>query len=286
MSLELLVGLDDLATERQLTSGWSVVALPLGEASRFSAKAAALLPTGMTEFHAATFNSSDAASRKAYTDFLSLLRTAAESGPGSLLATTLNNKSWHTSLTTFADKFVPTILAGQGIVDQAVIQGAADAAPSLFTLVRLLDSHPGSALLRRLEMDKNTKTGRFAIQNLAVRGVSLLAPDLLAILVNGYRNQLFPLSPAISPSGIVVVDSASSFLVQGADVLGNFSLNYLIRSLGPTTPGRTKKAEIFEHVFHDVLPQTQFGTLASLDPQTLELALNNPGALTFRVEPV
>jgi len=80
------------------------------------------------------------------------------------------------------------------------------------------------------------------------------------------------------------VDSATSFLVQAADVLGNFAMNYLINNLAHTTPGRTKKARIFETVFHDLLPTTRFGELASLTGSQLELGLQDAGALTFAIE--
>jgi hypothetical protein len=103
------------------------------------------------------------------------------------------------------------------------------------------------------------------------------------MLAESYRQKQFPQSPALRPEAINIVESSASFLVQAADVLGNFSMNYVIRNLGPTTAGRTKKAEIFESVFRDILPHTKFAEMASLSGTEFELALKQAGALTFVV---
>jgi hypothetical protein len=50
MSPKLVAGLDDIASECQLTSGWSFVVLPQTEAVQFAAKARALLPPASTSF--------------------------------------------------------------------------------------------------------------------------------------------------------------------------------------------------------------------------------------------
>lgn len=285
MHLELVAGLDDIATETQLTSGWSFVVLPKKEASQFSAQARKLLPSGVTEFHAKELKYKNSSECRAYSDFLSLLRKTAEATPGSLLASSLNDQNWHADLTSFADRLVVGTFASLGITDKAVADGAKDAAPSLFTLQRLLNSPSlTSAVVHLLEIDHNTTTANFASQTVAIKGGSLPATRLLAILAEGYRKHQFPRSPALDRSAVAIVDSSTSFLVQAADVLGNFSMNYLIRKLAPTTPGRTAKAQIFESVFHDLLPQTQFGQLASLTAPQLELALKQAGALTFEIK--
>jgi len=282
--MELVAGLDDIATERQLTSGWSFVVFPTNEAAQFSAQAQRLLPSGAPEFHAAKLQYKNPTECQAYSDFLSLLRKTAET-PGSLLAFSLKEQTWDAAFTSFVDRLVAGILASVGITGKTVADGAKDAAPSLFTLQRLLNSPSWtSAVVGRLEMDQNTTTALFASQTVAVKGGSLPATRLLEILAEAYRKQQFPQSPALDRSAIAIVDSSASFLVQAADVLGNFAMNYLIHNLAPTTPGRIAKARIFESVFQDVLPQTQFGQLASLNGPQLELGLKNAGALTFEVK--
>jgi hypothetical protein len=282
MPIDLVAGLDDIATENQLTSGWSFIVLPKTEAAQFAPQAQRLLPSGVPKFHAREFNSKDVSQCQAYKDFLSLLRETAEASPACLLACSLNDQTWHNDLTSFAARIVPNVFAALGVTDKNVLAGAVDAAPLLFTLSRLLE--PSSAALSSLEIDQNTVTGRFASRAVSVNGSSMPATQLLALLADAYRKQLFPQSPSIRRSSVSIVNSRTSFLVQAADVLGNFSMNYLIRNLAPTTSGRTQKAQIFETVFQDLLPETRFGQLASLSGSQLELALKNPCALTFKIE--
>jgi len=108
LPLVLLGGLDDVATERQLTSGWSFAVLPEAAANRFTGAAQKLLPANRTEFHAKEFDTSSAAERKAYSDFLRLLCQEVEATPGSLLACSLNDKSWSANFTGFAERLVAT----------------------------------------------------------------------------------------------------------------------------------------------------------------------------------
>ncbi len=281
-SLALAAGLDDIATERQLTSGWSFIVLPKAEAAQFGAQAQLLLPSGVSEFHGKALKYQDASHCQAYENFLSLLRNTAETAPACLLACSLNDQTWHSQLTSFAGRIVASVLATLGVTDSGIVSGAADAAPALFTLLRLLKTP--SATVSSIDIDQNTNTGRFASRTVVVQGRSVPATGLLSQLIDAYRVQQFPQSPEIDRSGISIVDSSTSFLVQAADALGNFSMNYLIRNLAPTSPGRTKKAQIFDKVFHDLIPGTPFGQLASLTGTALELGLKQAGALTFVLE--
>ena len=154
MHLELAAGLDDIATERQLTSGWSFVVLPKKEAAQFSTEAQKLLPSGAVEFHAKELKYKNSSECRAYSNFLSLLRKSAEATPGSLLASSLNDQTWHENLTSFAERLVVGTFASLGITDKAVADGAKDAAPSLFTLQRLLNSPSSTpAVVHLLEID-------------------------------------------------------------------------------------------------------------------------------------
>lgn len=281
---ELAAGLDDVATEKGLASGWSFFVIPEEAVAPFAVEARNLLSKKMTEFHAKEFKHKNTDQCRAYTDFLTLIRRTAEAAPAAMLASTLNDRSWHTDLTSFAGRLANNVFTTLGITDQGVIDGAREAAPSLFTLQRLLTSPPSTcATLRILEADETTTMAAFAARTVTVNGHSLEATRLLAMLAESYRQKQFPQSPALRPEAINIVESSASFLVQAADVLGNFSMNYVIRNLGPTTAGRTKKAEIFESVFRDILPHTKFAEMASLSGTEFELALKQAGALTFVV---
>ena len=282
MSLKLVAGLDDVATKRQLTSGWSFIVLPESELVQFETRARSLLPSAVTEFHAAELDAGNVAECQAYEDFLRLLRTTAESSAGCLIASTLNNQSWHNSLTSSASNIVTGVFATLSVTGSDIVDGAVEAAPALMTLARLLKTP--SARVCSLEIDQNTNTGRFAARSVWPNGVLMPGTELLRRVADNYRKLRFPASPPIDATGLKILDSANSFLVQAADVIGNFSMNFVVRSLGPTSAGRTKKAEIFEKVFGDLLPGTPFSHLASLSGTRLELELKQGGALTFTLE--
>jgi hypothetical protein len=185
MPLGLAAGLDDIATERQLTSGWSFIVLPKGEVAQLAAKAQALLPSGVLEFHAAELKTQNRSHCQAYEDFLYLLRKTAEAAPGCLLASTLNNQTWHHALTSFAARIVTNVFGTVGVTDSDVVKGAVEAAPSLVTMVRLLKTP--SAVLSSLEIDESTNMGRFGVRSIVARDVSMQATELLARVVDGYR---------------------------------------------------------------------------------------------------
>jgi hypothetical protein len=79
MSLKLVVGLDDVATERQVTSGWGFVALP--EATGLQFERDTRMRFGGKGFHAKEFRHQSLRQTKNYTDFLLLLRGGGGSDP-------------------------------------------------------------------------------------------------------------------------------------------------------------------------------------------------------------
>lgn len=283
MSLELVAGIDDIATERALSSGWSYVVLPKADAAHFSSRAQAFLaPAGLTEFHAKEFKPSRAKQCKAYENLLSALRKTAENAALCLLACSLYDDTFHPTFTSFSARITQNVFGNLGVSDQTVIAAAPKAASPLFTLMRLLTA-PEGAVLSSIEMDQDIPLSTFAAQTFVAHGKSLPATQLLAILAEAYRKQYFPRSPQLFPSGLAFVDSPLSFLVQAADVLGNFSVNYLMSKLGTVTKGRAMKSKIFETVFGDLLTQSQFGQFAVLTGSQAELAPSQAGALTFTV---
>ncbi len=215
-------------------------------------------------------------------NFLSELRKTAENAALCLLACSLYDDSFHPTFTSFSERITVNVFGNLGISDHTVIEAAPKAASPLFTLMRLLTA-PDGAALTSIAVDQDTPLSTFAAQAFIVNGKSLPATRLLAILGEAYRKQCFPRSPQLVPSGLEFVDSSSSFLVQAADVLGNFSVNYLMSKLGTVSKGRAMKAKIFEAVFGDLLTQSQFGQFAVLTGSQAELAPSQAGALTFTV---
>ena len=110
MSLELAAGIDDIATERALSSGWSFVVLPEADAARFSTSSQALLaPARLTEFHGKEFKYKRAVQCTAYESFLSELRKIAESAELCLFACSLYDDTFHPTFTSFAARLTVNV---------------------------------------------------------------------------------------------------------------------------------------------------------------------------------
>ena len=74
---------------------------------------------------------------------------------------------------------------------------------------------------------------------------------VLAKFSNAYANRLFPDAPRTAADGslVAILPSEQSYLVQAADVIGNFAFSHAMYVLGLQTKGRERKSRIFEAVF-------------------------------------
>jgi hypothetical protein len=88
---------------------------------------------------------------------------------------------------------------------------------------------------------------------------------------NGYRKYLFENSPELERNGVAVVDDNKSFLIQAADVFGNFALATLFVKLGVASKPRLKKSEILDTAFGNVLKRTDYSAKCRIRGTDLEL---------------
>ena len=97
---ELIVGLDEIATERQLSEGWTYIAFPKLKLPKF-VKEVGEICTGVPNcvFHGKKFKKAQA---NDYHQFLRTIREVVEDNPPSLLAFTLMNQSWKSKYTSTA----------------------------------------------------------------------------------------------------------------------------------------------------------------------------------------
>lgn len=248
----IVCGIDDFATGSGLTSGWSYFALPQHAVPEFEKQARAILgPTGLPEFHASKhFREAPAA----YEDFLRLIRETVQSVPYSLICVSSNSEDWADEISGFAERVIEQAFQQTGISDPAIIRACKACAPPLFTAPRILEEF-GDTIHLYLEVDQDDISAPFMTLTEQIQGTSFAASRLFSIALDAYIKKQFPHSPRPKRDGtsISVVDSATSFMVQASDVLGNFAMNYAFSETGPTTPGRRQKARSFENVFGAIL---------------------------------
>jgi hypothetical protein len=82
-------------------------------------------------------------------------------------------------------------------------------------------------------------------------------------------------------NGVAVVDDNKSFLIQAADVFGNFTLATLFVKLGVASKLRLKKSEILDDAFGNILEPADYSAKCQLQGTDLELL--HDGTLNARI---
>ena len=244
---EIVCGIDDFGTSGGLTSGWTYFALPDSAVPDFSRRASALLPSDLDEFHASeNFNRHPAA----FENFLELIRDTVQSNFYSLIRVISNSEDWGDEFSGFAARVIEEAFQQAGITDPAIISACQACAPPLFTIPRVLDDL-GDTIALRIEVDRDAQSAPFGSLNTTIQSRPFTARHLFAVALDAYADKRFPHAPRAKRdgTGIDIVDSKVSWMVQASDVVGNFVMNYAFRDVGPTTPGRLRKAQILENVF-------------------------------------
>jgi hypothetical protein len=260
--LSLACGCDDVKTGKALTAGWTFFALPEHAVAAFTAKASKLLPPGLAEFHAAQMDHSSETG--AYESFLELVRDSIGSHPYSFVRTVGANRVWSRQLGDSAERVLQLVLqltGAQGTDTERLLQ---ELAPPIWTLQRLI-RHVGRGVNLGLDLDEDTVLARLALSKTTFGATEISTSRLLAILSNAYSGQRFPDAPRFAADGssISVKPGAQSFLIQAADVVGNFAFAHLTAELGLSTPGRQNKSQIFQRVF-GAMPHIDLSGLATL----------------------
>lgn len=271
------VAIDEFGTATQKAEGWTLVALPDQHASSLVAKAPGLLGGGLTAFHGKEFTRK---SEARFREFLVLLKESCRGEEGGLIACTLNDEVWQAEFTGFAERTMEGSFRGAGIVlDDAKTGMLRKVVSPLFTFQRV-SARLGGNHTASIVLDEGRTTKGFNEATVDVKGVSFTLPHLAGMLYRAYRTQQFPSSPVVPRDEIRTARDDDSFLVQAADVVGNFSSAYLFHRLGKRTKANDLKAKIFEDVFGE------FG-VASIDHQASveiegdDLKLKSGGGYTF-----
>ena len=122
-----------------------------------------------------------------------------------------------------------------------------------------------------LDIDTDSMIAGLATDIVTVGTLLVSGPELLARLSNAYSTKYFAGAPRLeaNSSSVQIVPSQQSFMVQAADVVGNFALAHASFELGLRTAGRKRKSEIFERVLGPQ-PATVLAGLARLTGDEIE----------------
>lgn len=275
-----IAGVDEFASETQLSEGWTYVLLPAVALADIEASFAHCSING---FHGKCFRK---AQRADYEAFLVAIRAAVVNHPGAMLTFNLLERTWKAQFAPFARQLVAGSLNGAGVGDPASIRIAEHLFPGLITFQRLSANAalPINSTVD-IQIDSDQISQHLRSSNASLGGKAIPTAKILGIAYEAYRKQQFPSSPPLGSGGIVALDDALSRAIQAADVFGNFALAYMFVELGRRTSRRVIKADIFRRVFQNELPPHGYiqGNASLAGPTGNDIQLSHQGALSLRI---
>lgn len=269
-------GVDEIASETQVSEGWTYAVLPIAAVSAIDA---AVSGCGVKAFHGKKFKTNQASD---YEFFLNTIRTELLNHNGAHLTFTLLEATWKNQFLASTRNIVSGGFQGAGITDPVAISIAEHLFPGLATLQRLTSQTPSAGI--RIEIDSDSVSAKLARNSVVVSGKKMATAKILGFAYEAYRKRLFPSSPQLLSNSILVLDDAKSRAIQAADVFGNFALAYIFFQLGHKSKSRTSKAKIFEQVFNgEIMPGPIHTATMLTGPTNNDIQLAHSGGLTLRI---
>ena len=273
------IGVDEIATETQKCDGWTYFCLPESFVADFSTEAKAIIDASVLHvFHGKKFKVGHNAE---YQAFLRLIRKYQEKSLQTLSVNTLLADTMKNDLEAFGFRILTKALAQAGVSPDAAVALLSPYVAPLLSLARIA-GELGPNLIMNVEMDECEQLKDLEEAVHEVLGVAISGHVLLKGMYNGYAKKQFPKAPLLPDNGIHVMRDSKSFLIQAADVLGNFSMAYVFVKLGKKSKSKEAKAALIEEVWGDTIDAFDFSSQVSLAGE--DLVLNDgQGAITFRI---
>jgi hypothetical protein len=273
------IGVDEIATETQKCDGWTYFCLPEVHVADFVAEAQAIIDaSSLHAFHGKKFKVGHS---DEYRAFLKLIRKYQEKSLQALSVNTLLADSMKVDLDAFGLRILTKIIEKVGLPPGPAVTLLSPYVAPLLSLARI-SNKLGSNLVMQVEMDACEQLKDLDQTVYKVRGKPISGHVLLKGMYNGFAKMKFPKAPLLPNNGICVMKDSKSFLIQAADVLGNFSMAYVFVKLGKKSKSKEAKAALIEEVWGDTIEAFDFSSKVSLVGEDLVLCDGQAG-LTFRI---
>lgn len=274
----LIAGIDDLGTTTQISEGWAYFVIESELLEKFSKEAEDLLEGIALE----TFHGKDYKRRfkDKYLEFLRLCRKYSEESKVSLVSVVLQNQEWKNQYIPFCQRVIKNVYEQNEIKNEELILSAQFLTSPLFTLQNLTKNLSAEIPISII-IDSHKNTATFNDLELEIGPVKIRANKLLGTMYNGYRKLQFPNSPTLFDDNIKVTKDDNSYVIQAADIIGNFSLSYIQKKLGHSSQTVDDKAEIFGEVFGDKFSHINIANDIELT-ETKEIKLKFDGQQTLK----
>lgn len=285
---ELIVGIDETGSMGQMVNGWSFVIFPFSHLSPFEEEAKNILSKSKLEtFHAKKFARRF---QSEYKDFLALIKEFASSSSTALIGVVLNSEKWNKEYIDFAERLLSKVFEGVGIRDQEVIDITKTFVGALLQFQELTNCYrfPDQCTVNLLldSDDKKKKMDGLLTVMEVQSDLKYIFPKiiidptyLLAIFYEKYRARQFPNSP---PCKVIrALNDEDSFIIQAADVIGNFSLSYIFYQLGKDTKSNNLKASIYDEIYKDLVNPIEFFKTVEMVGDDLKLKIEGLAKLVY-----
>lgn len=275
---DFITGIDDFGTMSGSSQGWTFVSFDLSFYDDFKSNAQDILSeSGLSSFHAKQFKRKK---KEYYKKFLQLIRDTLAKGDSSMACATLLDESWKDDFRGFTERVIRGAFEKAGVEDNELISGSQFIAAPIFTYLRVATNNirANSSLVH---IDQHAITRGFSNIDLVINGHNISPQIPIVAALNEYRKRLFPYAPKIEQDSIKIMNDEESFMIQAADMIGNFSGALVFKELGKESKSNNLKAEIMNDVFGDILDKSNI--LNSVELQGDDFVLKQAGSFNFLV---
>lgn len=275
---DFVTGIDDIGTMNGKCSGWTVISIEHALLNEFEKQSAVILKSSkLASFHGKEFKRKKSGS---YTEFLKLIRCILENGDG-FASCTLLGQDWKTEFEAFCEKLVGGAFTEAGVPAGEITDASKRIAAPLFTFQRLASGQlqGGDTLI---QIDRHSLIDKLTSSTLDLRGVEMSGQLPIVSAIRAYGKMQFPNAPEIDKKNITICPDEDSFLVQAADIIGNFSTAFAFKKLGKNSTSNNLKCSVFEEVFGDIINQSKFPDSIQSNGDDLEL-LEEAASFTFTI---
>lgn len=276
--IKLVTGIDDIGTMNGKSEGWTFLSFDEQYLQDFNDKAQILLEKSkLKSFHAKEFK------RKKtdfYKGFLQLVRSVIDKDQNSFICCTLSDDAWKNDFKCFCSSVISKSFNEAGIEDGGFVEAAEKLAQPMFTYSRRFPQYP-DVILTRIDVDRDSILSRIDSSKLIVNDNEISKDTPIFASFNAYSARQFPHAPKIERTAIRVLSDENSFLIQAADMFGNFSTAFVAKILGKNSKSNNLKAECFEKVFGDLLDTSKIPNMVELSGD--DVVLKKEGAFNFTI---
>jgi hypothetical protein len=276
---QLIVGIDEFASETKKSAGWCFFCLPEKAYKQFSFEANQILITSgkIKSFHGKKFNESQSGE---YNKFLSLIKKYTEAYFPSLRSSTLLSIKQKKDFDLYCSNQIEEYFKQVRPKELNIVKHYKPEAGYLLFLLKVLQRF-GRNYQFRLEIDNDTNKNNIIKETKLFSKKQNYAEEIIYNFYNNYRVvSEYKDSPLLIKNGVSFLNDTKSFAIQAADVMGNFSMAYLFYKLGDKSKKRNLKARLFFDCFGDSIEES---TLKKIILSGNDIELSVYGSIDFDI---